>query len=113
MLYAIGFVSLFVIGGLWGVTHSIVPANWQQTDTYYIVGHFHYVLFGGTIFGLFSGVYYWFPKMSGRMHSELLSHIHFWLFFIGVNVIFFPQHFLGLNGMPRRSCWDASSVQCR
>ena len=102
LLFAIGLVTMFTIGGLSGVTHAVAPSDTQQTDTYYIVAHFHYVLFGGSVFGLFAGLYYWFPKMSGRMHSELLAHLHFWGFFIGVNVIFFPQHFLGWNGMPRR-----------
>ncbi|MDH5420939.1 MAG: cytochrome c oxidase subunit I [Acidimicrobiia bacterium] len=103
MLFSIGFVGMFVIGGLSGVTHSIVPADWQQTDTYYIVAHFHYVLFGGAIFGLFSGLYYWFPKLTGRMYSEALGKLHFWVFFIGFNLTFGPMHWLGLNGMVRRT----------
>jgi cytochrome c oxidase subunit 1 len=103
MLFAIGFVSLFVIGGLSGVTHSIVPSNWQQTDTYYIVGHFHYVLFGGAVFGLFAGLYYYFPMLTGKMFSERLGKIHFWLMFIGMNLTFGPMHWLGLQGMPRRT----------
>ena len=103
MLFSIGFVALFVIGGLSGVTHAIVPSDWQQTDTYYIVAHFHYVLFGGSIFGLFSGVYYWFPKLTGRMLSERLGKLHFWLMFIGMNLTFGPMHWLGLQGMIRRT----------
>ncbi len=103
MLFSLGFVGMFVIGGLSGVTHSIVPADWQQTDTYYIVAHFHYVLFGGAIFGLFSGLYYWFPKLTGRMYSEALGKLHFWVFFIGFNLTFGPMHWLGLNGMVRRT----------
>ncbi len=103
MLFAIGFVAMFVIGGLSGVTHSIVPADWQQTDTYYIVAHFHYVLFGGAIFGLFSGMYYWFPKLTGRMYNERLGKLHFWVFFVGFNLTFGPMHWLGLNGMVRRT----------
>jgi cytochrome c oxidase subunit 1 len=103
MLFAIGFVSLFVIGGLSGVTHSIVPSNWQQTDTYYIVAHFHYVLFGGAVFGLFAGLYYYFPMLTGRMFSERLGKLHFWLMFIGMNLTFGPMHWMGLQGMPRRT----------
>ncbi len=103
MLYAIGFVSLFVIGGLSGVTHSIVPSNWQQTDTYYIVGHFHYVLFGGAVMGLFSGLYYYFPLFTGRLMSEKVGKIQFWMMFIGMNMTFAPMHWLGLQGMPRRT----------
>ena len=103
MLFSIGFVAMFVIGGLSGVTHSIVPADWQQTDTYYIVAHFHYVLFGGAIFGLFSGLYYWFPKLTGRMYNEALGKLHFWVMFLGFNLTFGPMHWLGLNGMVRRT----------
>jgi cytochrome c oxidase subunit 1 len=102
MLFAIGFVSMFIIGGLSGVTHAVVPADYMQTDTYYIVAHFHYVLFGGAIFGLMSGFYYWWPKVFGRMLSEGLGKLHFWLMLIGFNVTFGPFHILGLEGMPRR-----------
>jgi cytochrome c oxidase subunit 1 len=102
MLFSIGFITMFTIGGLSGVTHSIVPADYQQTDTYYIVAHFHYVLFGGAIFGLFSGIYYWFPKITGKLLSEGLGKVHFWLMFIGFNLTFAPMHILGLQGMARR-----------
>src|SRR5688500_660570 len=102
MLFSLGFVAMFVIGGLSGVTHSIVPHDAQQQDTYYIVAHFHYVLFGGAIFGLFAGIYYWFPKFTGRMLGETLGKLHFWLMLIGFNVTFGPFHILGLKGMPRR-----------
>jgi cytochrome c oxidase subunit 1 len=102
MLFAIGFVAMFIIGGLSGVTHAIVPSDFQQQDTYYVVAHFHYVLFGGAIFGLFAGAYYWFPKVTGRMLSEGLGKIHFWLMLIGFNLTFAPMHWLGLQGMPRR-----------
>ena len=101
-LFAVGFVAMFTIGGLSGVTHAIVPSDTQQTDTYYIVAHFHYVLFGGSIFGLFAGVYYWYPKFTGKMLSERLGKLHFWLMFIGFNLTFGPFHILGLQGMPRR-----------
>jgi cytochrome c oxidase subunit 1 len=102
MLFAIGFVSMFVIGGLSGVTHSIVPSNYQQTDTYYVVAHFHYVLFGGAIFGLFAGTYYWWPKVFGRRLNETLGKVHFWTMLVGFNLAFGPMHVLGLQGMPRR-----------
>ncbi len=102
MLFAIGFVALFVIGGLSGVTHAVVPSDYQQHDTYYVVAHFHYVLFGGAVFGLFGGVYFWFPKAFGRLLNEGLGKIHFWLFFIGMNLTFGPFHLLGMQGMPRR-----------
>ena len=103
MLFSLGFVALFVIGGLSGVTHAVVPSDWQQTDTYYVVAHFHYVLFGGSIFGLFAGIYYWFPKLTGRMYNEALGKWHFWLMFIGMNLTFGPMHWLGLQGMVRRT----------
>jgi cytochrome c oxidase subunit 1 len=102
MLFAIGFVAMFVIGGLSGVTHAVVPSDYQQTDTYYIVAHFHYVLFGGAIFGLFGGTYYWWPKVFGRRLNERIGKLHFWVMLIGFNLTFAPMHILGLQGMPRR-----------
>ncbi|MEK7807417.1 MAG: cytochrome c oxidase subunit I [Chloroflexota bacterium] len=102
MLFALGFIALFIIGGLSGVSHAVAPSDFQQQDTYYIVAHIHYVLFGGSMFGIFAGIYYWFPKITGRMLSEGLGKLNFWLLFIGMNVTFFPQHFVGMNGMPRR-----------
>jgi len=103
MLFSLGFIAMFVIGGLSGVTHSIAPADWQQHDSYYVVAHFHYVLFGGAIFGLMSGLYYWWPKVTGRLLDERLGKWHFWLMLLGFNLTFAPMHFLGLNGMPRRT----------
>lgn len=103
MLFALAFVTQFVVGGLSGVTHSIVPADAQQTDTYYVVAHFHYVLFGGSIFGLFAGLYYWWPKVFGRHLNESLGKIHFWIMFLGFNMTFAPFHILGLQGMARRT----------
>jgi cytochrome c oxidase subunit 1 len=102
MLFSIGTVTMFVIGGLSGVTHAIVPADYQQTDTYYIVAHFHYVLFGGAVFGLFAGAYFWWPKVFARMLGEGLGKVHFWLMLIGFNLAFGPMHVLGLQGMIRR-----------
>ncbi|HEY2332077.1 MAG TPA: cytochrome c oxidase subunit 4, partial [Acidimicrobiales bacterium] len=102
MLFAIGLVSQFTIGGLSGVTHSVSPADWQQTDTYYIVAHFHYVLFGGSIFGIFAGFYYWWPKVFGRMLDEKIGKLHFWTWFVGFNLTFGPMHLAGIEGMPRR-----------
>jgi len=102
MMFAVAFLVLFTIGGISGVTFALVPIDWQVTDTYYVVAHFHYVLFGGTLFAVFGGVYYWFPKMTGRLLSEKLGKWHFWLTFIGFNTTFFVQHFLGLMGMTRR-----------
>jgi cytochrome c oxidase subunit 1 len=103
MLFSLGFIAMFIIGGLSGVTHAIVPADTQQHDTYYVVAHFHYVLFGGAVFGYVAGVYYWFGKWTGRMLDERLGKIHFWLLLIGFNLTFGPQHILGLNGLPRRT----------
>jgi cytochrome c oxidase subunit 1 len=102
MLFALGFIAMFIMGGLSGVMHSSPPADLQQTDTYFIVAHFHYVLFGGSIFAITGGAYYWWPKMSGKMLDEGLGKLHFWLMLIGFNLTFFPMHILGLNGMPRR-----------
>ena len=102
MLFAIGLVALFTIGGISGVMHSSPPADLQQTDSYFIVAHFHYVLFGGSIMGIFGGIYHYFPKMTGRMMDEKLGKIHFWLNFIAMNLTFFPMHFSGMLGMPRR-----------
>jgi len=102
MLFSIGFVFLFIIGGLSGVSHAAPPSDYQQQDTYYIVAHLHYVLFGGAIFGIFSGIYYWWPKFSGKLLNENLGVIHFALLFIGMNMSFGPMHWLGMDGMPRR-----------
>jgi cytochrome c oxidase subunit 1/cytochrome c oxidase subunit I+III len=102
MMFAVAFLITFTIGGLSGVSFAVFPLDWQLTDTYYLVAHFHYVLFGGSVFAIFAGFYYWFPKFSGRLMSERLGRWHFWMTFIGFNLTFFVQHILGLAGMPRR-----------
>jgi cytochrome c oxidase subunit 1/cytochrome c oxidase subunit I+III len=102
MLFATAFLVEFTIGGLSGISFAIVPIDWQLTDTYYVVAHLHYVFLGGSLFGLFAGIFYWLPKMSGRMYSERLGNWFFWLFVIGFNLTFFVQHILGIIGMPRR-----------
>ncbi|MBV9019726.1 MAG: cytochrome c oxidase subunit I [Ktedonobacteraceae bacterium] len=102
MLFALGFVAMFLIGGLNGAALAVVPFDYQVTDTYFVVAHLHYVLFGGTVFGVFAGTYYWFPKMTGKFLGERLGQVQFWLMLIGVNLTFFPMHILGLLGMPRR-----------
>jgi cytochrome c oxidase subunit 1 len=102
MLFALGFLSMFVIGGLSGIYLASVPIDIHASDTYFIVAHIHYVLFGGSVFTIFCGIYYWFPKMTGRMYDERLGKLHFWLTFIGFNLTFFPMHYIGLQGMPRR-----------
>ena len=103
MMFSVFFIVTFTIGGISGIMHAAAPADLQQTDTYFVVAHLHYVFFGGTVMGLWSGIYYWFPKMFGRMLDETLGMVHFWLTFIGMNLTFFPMHFLGLHGMPRRT----------
>jgi len=103
MLFAVGLVAMFTIGGLSGVTHAFAPADTQQTDTYYIVAHFHYVLFGGALLGLFSGMYFWWPKVFGYFLNEKKGKWHFWLMIIGFNLTFGPMHILGLQGMMRRT----------
>ncbi len=102
MLFSIGFVTLFTIGGFSGLMMAITPIDFQYHDTYFIVAHFHYVLVSGSVFSIFAAVYYWLPKWTGNMYDEKLGKLHFWLSAIFVNVLFFPQHFLGLAGMPRR-----------
>ena len=102
MLFALGHIAMFTIGGIDGIHLATIPVDWQVTDTYYVVSHLHYVLFGGAIFGLFAGAYYWFPKITGRILDEGLAKWHFWLMFVGMNLVFFPMHILGLLGMPRR-----------
>jgi cytochrome c oxidase subunit I len=102
MLFAIAFVILFTIGGFSGLMLAIVPADFQYHDTYFVVAHFHYVLVTGAVFAIMASVYYWLPKWCGNMYSERWGKIHFWMSVISVNVLFFPQHFLGLAGMPRR-----------
>ena len=102
MYFSVSFIALFTIGGISGVMHASPPVDQQQQDTYFIVAHLHYVLVGGAIVGLFSGLYYWWPKMTGRFLGETLGKWNFWLMFIGLNMTFFPMHFLGVSGMPRR-----------
>jgi cytochrome c oxidase subunit 1 len=102
MLFAISFLFLFTIGGFSGLMLAIVPADYQYHDTYFVVAHFHYVIVPGAVFSIIAAVYYWLPKWTGKMYDERLGKAHFWLSTIFVNVLFFPQHFLGLAGMPRR-----------
>jgi cytochrome c oxidase subunit 1 len=102
LLFVLGFIAIFVLGGLSGVTLASVPFNLQVHDTYYVVAHFHYVLLGGAVFPLIGGIYYWFPKITGRMMSDTLGKANFWVLFAGFNITFFPMHFLGFQGMPRR-----------
>ncbi|PYM60325.1 MAG: cytochrome c oxidase subunit I, partial [Candidatus Rokuibacteriota bacterium] len=102
LYFAFGFIAMFTIGGLSGIMHASPPVDLQQTDSYFVVAHLHYVLFGGTLFGLFAGLYYWWPKMLGRRLDERLGKLHFWLMLVSFNLTFFPMHLLGLMGMPRR-----------
>jgi cytochrome c oxidase subunit 1 len=110
LLFALGFLSMFLIGGINGAFSAAVPVDFALQDTYWVVAHLHYVLFGGSVFGVFAGVYYWFPKMTGRMLNESLGKIQFAMIFIGFNMTFFPMHQLGLAGMPRRIADYASNV---
>src|SRR3990167_1385527 len=102
MLFSVAFVILFTIGGFSGLMLAIAPADFQYHDTYFVVAHFHYVLVPGAIFGIFASAYYWLPKWTGHMYDETLGKLHFWMSFVGMNMAFFPMHFVGLAGMPRR-----------
>jgi cytochrome c oxidase subunit I len=108
MLFALGFIWMFMIGGFSGIMHAAAPADYQQHNSYFVVAHFHYVLIGGSVFALLAAIHYWFPKFTGRKVNELLGRISFWVIFVGFNVTFFPMHFLGLDGMPRRT-WTYDS----
>ena len=109
MLLACGFLGVFVVGGLSGIYLAAFPVDWQVTDTYFVVAHLHYVIFGGAVFAIFSGLFYWWPKMFGRTLDEKLGKWQFWVVLIGFNLTFFPQHLLGLEGMPRRVYTYANS----
>jgi cytochrome c oxidase subunit 1 len=102
MLFALGFLTMFTCGGISGVMLAIIPVTIHVSDTYFIVAHIHYVLFGGSLFTIFAGVYYWFPKMTGRMYDERLGKLHFWTTFVFFNLTFAPMHVIGIQGMPRR-----------
>jgi len=102
MLFALGFLGMFLLGGLTGIMLATVPFDWQVSDSYFVVGHFHYVLFGGALFAFMAGWYYWFPKATGRLMSERIGRWHFWLMLVGFNLLFGPMHVAGMLGMPRR-----------
>ncbi len=102
MLFALGFITMFTLGGISGIMLAVIPVVIHVSDTYFVVAHIHYVLFGGSVFTIFAGIYHWFPKMTGRMYDEGLGRIHFWLSFVFFNLTFGPMHFVGVDGMPRR-----------
>jgi cytochrome c oxidase subunit 1 len=102
MLFALGFITMFTLGGISGVMLAVIPVDIHVSDTYFVVAHIHYVLFGGSVFTIFAGIYHWFPKMTGRMYDEGLGKLHFWLSFIFFNLTFGPMHLVGVDGMPRR-----------
>jgi cytochrome c oxidase subunit I len=102
LYYAIGMIAIFLVGGITGIFLAVFPVDWQLNDTYFVVAHFHYTIFGGAVFPVLAGLYYWFPKMTGRLLNERLGKISFWFTFLGFNLTFFVQHALGLSGMPRR-----------
>src|SRR5207248_5428614 len=117
LLFIVGFIVLFVLGGLSGITFAAIPFDQQLTDTYYVVAHFHFVIFGAAVFPILGGLYYWFPKVTGRMYRERLAQASFWLTFLGTSLTFFPMHIVGLLGMPRRVYtysgslgWDAYNL---
>ena len=119
MLFAMSFIAMFTLGGLSGVMHSSPPIDTQHQDTYFVVAHFHYVLYGGAVMALFGGIFYWFPKVTGRYMNDTLGKVTFWLYMVGFNMTFFPMHFLGLNGMPRRNYtyaadmgWNVWNIVC-
>jgi cytochrome c oxidase subunit 1 len=113
MLFAVAFLSVFVFGGLTGIYLAAFPVDWQLHDTYFVVGHFHYVLFGGAVFAILGGLVYWWPKLYGRLLDERITKTAFWLTFVGFNLTFFPQHLAGMLGMPRRifTYYDAGLLQ--
>src|SRR5437899_5050448 len=102
MLFALGFITMFTLGGISGIMLAVIPVDIHVSDTYFVVAHIHYVLFGGSLFTIYAGVYYWFPKITGRQYNEKLGKLHFWLTFVGFNLTFFPMHLIGTQGMPRR-----------
>ena len=102
MLFALGFITMFTLGGISGIMLAVIPVVIHVSDTYFVVAHIHYVLFGGSVFTIFAGLYHWFPKITGRMYDESLGKLHFWLSFVFFNLTFGPMHFVGVDGMPRR-----------
>ena len=117
LLFIAGFIFMFVTGGLTGIMFVAIPFDQQVTDTYFVVAHFHYIIFGAAVFPIFGGMYYWFPKVTGKLYFERPGQISFWIIFVGTNLLFFPMHIVGLLGMPRRVLhvlgglgWDAYNL---